>query len=630
LNAVRERLLEHYNSELAYVRQMAGEFAREYPKIAGRLGLDPSGHEVCPDPFVERLLEGFAYLTARIQTKFDAEFPRLTQALLESVFPHYLCPAPSMLIAGFEPDETETGLATGYALPRGTLLRGNLGRSASVPAQFRTAHAVTLWPLRIKEAAYTARDIGAFELPAHLRPKSVLRLRLEITADVAAGDLTVDDLDIYLRGSGELPFRLHEQILAHGGRVVLQSGTGRQRKTIALNGPGIGAVGFSPEESLLPVAPRSFEGYRLLREYFVFPQRFLFFKLRGLRQAVPQMTGKVFDVLILFDNDDMHLENRLDETMFALFCTPAINLFEKRIDRIALSDRFSEYQVIADKTRMVEFEIFDLVRVEGIGSQADETYKFTPFYFNYDRDLNSRAYYTLNRVPRTLSSREVQQGGVRYPGSEVYLSLVDGNNAPYHPDLAQLSITARCTNRHLPIQLPIGVGKTDFHLDTNAPLVATRALTSPTEPIPSLAEGELSWRIISHLTLNYLSLADTNPEAGAAALRELLRLYAEHPHAAQTDAGSKKLINALTSVSSRPIIRRVLTPGPIAFARGLEITVRVRESDFSGNSAFLFGAVLEQFFAKYVSINSFTETVLRGEGGEIKRWVARPGARDVL
>ena len=342
------------------------------------------------------------------------------------------------------------------------------------------------------------------------------------------------------------------------------------------------------------------------------------------------MTEREFDVLILLESGDMQLEGRADETLFNLYCTPAINLFSKRIDRITLSDRFSEYQVIADKTRVVEFEIFDLTRVEAIGSQADETYKFTPFYFNYDRDLNSRAYYTLNRVPRTLSARELQQGGVRYPGSEVYLSLVDGNNAPYRPDLQQLSITALCTNRHLPIALPVGVGRTDFHLDVNAPVSATRAMTSPTEPIPSMAEGEMSWRIISHLSLNYLSLVDTNPQEGAAALREILRLYAESPQNIQTNASIKKLINALISVTSKPIIRRVLTPGPIAFARGLEITIEVREAEFIGNSAFLFGSVLERFFAKYVSINSFTETVLRSERGEIHRWKATPGLRDVL
>lgn len=627
---MRERLLQHYNSELNYVRQSAAEFAREYPKIAGRLGVDPSGHEVCPDPFVERLMEGFAYLTARIQTKFDAEFPRLTQSLLESVFPHYLAPTPSMLIAGFEPDLSEAGLAAGFPVPRGTLLRGNLGRGASVPAQFRTAHDVTLWPLRIKDAVYTTRDVGAFDLPSSLRPKAVLRLRFEITAGVQPKDLLVDELDVYLRGGAELPFRLHEQVLAHGTGVALQCGTGKLRRTAAVRGTGLRPVGYSENEALLPVAPRSFEGYRLLREYFVFPQRFLFFKLCGLREAIAQMTGNEFDVLVLLNSGDMQLENRVDETLFGLFCTPAINLFSKRIDRIALSDRFSEYQVVADKTRMVEFEIFDLTRVEGIGSQADQTYKFTPFYFNYERDLNSRAYYTLNRVPRTLSAREIQQGGVRYPGSEVYLSLVDGNSAPYQPDLQQLSITALCTNRHLPIQLPVGIGRTDFHLDINVPVVATRALTSPTEPIASMAEGELSWRIISHLSLNYLSLVETNPVEGPAALRELLRLYAEHPNNQQTNASIKKLVNGLLSVTSKPIIRRVLTPGPIAFARGLEVTVGVLEGEFIGNSAFLFGAVLEQFFAKYVSINSFTETVLMSERGEIKRWVARPGARDVL
>lgn len=627
---MRDRLLHHYNSELSYVRQMAAEFAREYPKIAGRLGVDTTGHEICPDPFVERLMEGFAYLTARIQTKFDAEFPRLTQSLLESVFPHYLAPTPSMLIAGFEPDRNEAGLAAGYHVPRGTLLRGNLGRGASVPAQFRTAHDVTLWPLSIKEASYTTREMGAFELPAGLRPRGLLRLRFEILAGVKPEEIKADELSVYLRGGAEVSFRLHEQILAHGKNVVLQSGAGRQRVTAVVQGTGIRPVGYAENEALLPVAPRSFEGYRLLREYFVFPQRFLFFKLCGLREALRKMTGSEFDLLILLDSPDTQLENRVDQTMFNLHCTPAINLFSKRIDRIALSERTSEYQIIADKTRAVEYEIFDLQRVEGIGSQADEIYKFTPYYFNYERDLHSRAYYTLNRVPRTLTAREVQQGGVRYPGSEVYLSLVDGNNAPYHPNLQQLSVTALCTNRHLPIQLPVGVGKTDFFLDINAPVTATRALTNPTDPIPSMAEGELSWRIISHLSLNYLSLVNTNPIEGPAALREILRLYAEHPNNQQTNASIKKLVNGLLSVTSKPIVRRVLTPGPIAFARGLELTLGVHEAEFSGNSAFLFGCVLEQFFAKYVSINSFTETVLMSERGEIHRWTARPGARDIL
>lgn len=627
---MRERLLQHYNSELTHVRQMAAEFAREYPKIAGRLGVDPSGHEVCPDPFVERLMEGFAYLTARIQLKFDAEFPRLTQSLLESVYPHYLAPTPSMLMAGFEPETNDAALAAGYPIPRGTILRANLGRGGSVPAQFVTAHDVKLWPLAIKAADYTTREAGTFELPSRLRPKAILRLRLEITAGVTPKELQMDTLDVYLRGGGEVPYRLLEQVLAHGASVVLQSGSGPQKRTVPVSGVGVRPVGFSEKEALFPVAPRSFEGYRLLKEYFTFPQRFLFFRLHGLREAIAQMSGTEFDVLILLDDNDVQLENRVDEGMFALFCTPAINLFPKRIDRITLSDKFSEYQVIADKTRTVDFEVYDLQRVEGIGSQSDETYRFTPFYFNYERDLNARAYYTLNRVERTLSQREVQQGGVRYPGSEVYISLVDGNNVPYQPDLQQLSITALCTNRHLPMSMPVGVGRTDFHLDINAPVVATRALTSPTEPIASVAHGEMGWRIISHLALNYLSLVDTNPEEGAAALRELLRLYAEIPGHPQANASLKKLIAAVLHVTTKPIIRRVLTPGPIAFARGLEVTVEVRESEFTGNSAFLFGAVMEQFFAKYVSINSFTETVLVSERGEIKRWTARPGARDVL
>lgn len=631
---MRNLLLKHYDEELGHIRQMAAEFAREFPKIAGRLGLEAGGQEICPDPFVERLLEGFAFLTARVQVKFDAEFPRLTQSLLESVFPHYLAPTPSMLIAQFEPQFAEADLAGGYLIPRGTSLRGNPGvQGAGTPVQFQTAHPVTLWPLRIKEAQYISREMGAFQLPAEFQPKAILKLRFEITADVVAKDIKLQNLDLHLRtADGNLPYRLHEQILAHGVKVIVQSGSGRIRRTLPVDGPGLAPVGYTQDEALLPPAPRSFDGYRLLREYFAFPQRFLFFKLVGLRPALSQVDGREFDVLILFDEKDIQLEGKVDAAAFVPYCTPAINLFPKRLDRIMLSDRFNEYHVVADKHKPIDFEIFDLSKVTGVGGRSDEEQQFTPYYFNYDRDQHSKAYYTINRQPRTLSARELQVGPPRYTGSEVYMSIVDGNCAPFKPELQQLATHALCTNRHLATLMPLGsaMGKSDFYLDINAPVVSTRCLTTPSEPIPSPMEGELSWRMISHLSLNYLSLIDNSPEEGAAAMRELLRLYALHPQSAQANTAIKKMIGGLVSVRSEPIVRRALTPGPIAFARGLEVELMVRETEFSGSSAFLFGSVIERFLAKYVSINSFTETVLKSERGIIHRWVAQPGSRELL
>src|SRR5579863_1689438 len=172
-----ERLLSLCNTELRHLREMAGEFAREYPKIAGRLAVDKDAKDICPDPYVERLLEGFAWLAARVHLKLDAEFPRFTQSLLETVYPHYLAPVPSMAVARFDPLANESALADGVSVPRGTLLRSNPGKGGLTPCTFQTAHTVRLLPLRIVEARYFTRDIVELNLSGDLSCKAAIRLR---------------------------------------------------------------------------------------------------------------------------------------------------------------------------------------------------------------------------------------------------------------------------------------------------------------------------------------------------------------------------------------------------------------------------------------------------------------------
>jgi len=633
---VNKRLLHHYNNELVHLRQSAAEFAREFPKIAGRLALDADGKEACQDPFVERLLEGFAYLTARIQLKFEAEFPRFTEALLESVYPDYLAPLPSMLIAAFEPDLNDGGLADGYNIPRGTVLRSNLGASQTTPCEFLTAHDLTLWPLEIGEAGYVTREIDTLGLPSQLQAKAALRIRLDVTAGLAVNALKTDELVFYLRGSGDIPYRIYEQLFSKAKKVIVQSGSGRLKTSTVLQGDALSSVGFDDEEALLPQGPRTFGGYRILREYFAFPQRFLFFRVKGLAAALKTISGNSFNLVITLDALDTQLENQVDAGAFSLHCTPAINLFPKRLDRIPLNAKFPEYQVIPDRSRPLDYEVYEIQTATGVGGSPDEDQKFTPFYFNFERELGAKAYFSTHRVPRVRSNKERQRFDVsKYAGSEVYLSIVDGNCAPWNPEVSQLSVQALCTNRHLPIQMPIGssAGRTDFHIDIGGPILSTRCIGGPTEPKTSCAAGDpeslagdLAWRIISHLSLNYLSLLDESPEDGASALREMLRLYTYG-----TDVHLQRQIQGLLSVGTEPIIRRISTSGPIAFGRGLEVALEFRESEFAGSGVFLLGAVLERFFAKYVSINSFTETVLKTvERGEVKRWLARPGKRGIL
>ncbi|MBY0313729.1 MAG: type VI secretion system baseplate subunit TssF [Phycisphaerales bacterium] len=648
------RLLRYYDRELAHLRETAAEFAREFPKVAGRLGLEQFE---CADPYVERLLEGFAFLTARVQLKLDAEFPRFTQGLLETVYPHYLCPTPSMCVVQFNHDKGEASLIEGVTIPRGRALRSPIGKGENTACEYRTAHPVTLFPLQITQVEYHTRGLAAVGAAAgaHISgAKAAIRIRLAATAGATINAIKCDKLVLHLTGMGGTPGRIYEQIISKGLGVSVQPI--KQPVPWSEFGPAltpgsdsgsIRSVGFEDDHALLPVGPRSFQGYRLVHEYFVLPQRFMFVELTGLRKGFSRCTDTQVDVVIFLSDVDLQLENAISAANFQLHCTPTINLFPKRLDRIHVSDRFAEFHAVPDRTRPLDYEVYDIAAVEGYTEGAKPVQTFRPFYAAIDDDADqssmARAYFALNRLPRTPSSKEELQGRrSSYAGSEVYISLVDAHSAPYRADLKQLGVEARCTNRDLPLRMPVGKTASDFRLDEGAPVESIKVLVGPTAPRASVAEGETAWRIISHLALNYLSLADTpatspgpaalaNPQAapvaaGASALRDILKLYAD-----TADAATRKQVDGVRTIASKPIVRRVPTPGPIAFARGLEITITLDEDAFEGVGCFTLGAVLEQFFAKYVSLNSFTETVVRtSDRGEIMRWPTRIGRRPTV
>jgi type VI secretion system protein ImpG len=632
------RLLRYYNQELQHLREMGAEFAEQFPKIAARLGM--SGLEVA-DPYVERLLEGAGFLAARVQLKLDAEFPRFTQTLLEIVYPHYLAPTPSMLIARLAPDANEPSLATGTrTVPRGTTLLSVVPPDAVTPCEFRTAHEVTLLPIEVAAASYFtfAPDLPLTALPFASRIKGGLRIRLRTTAGLKFSQTTFDKLSFYLSGRDDVANKLFELVLGSGLGVLTRQVGGSQADVKVLPASAIRPVGFSDDQALLPVAVRSFQGYRLLQEYFTFPHRFRFFELSGLAESIGRAQGSEIEIVVLLGRGDPALEGVVDGSNLQLFCTPAINLFEKaRIDRIHVDDSTFEFHVIADRTRPLDYEIYEVTEVVGHGAGDDSEQRFLPFYSAYGSEIEHRqsAYFTTRREPR-LISQEHQRRGFRssYIGSEVFLSLVDSTEAPYAADLRQLSLQAVCTNRDLVLQMPIGLGQTDFTMNVAAPVTSVRVVSGPTRPYAAVAEGGIAWQAINHLSLNYLSLVNATGQQGATALRDLLQLYAT-----TSDVSAKRQIEGVRSVGVNRVVRRLpqrtrdgqQARGPIAFGRGLEITVEVDEMAFEGGSAFMLGAVLNEYFARYVSINSVTETVLRSQSrGEINRWTPNWGARPTL
>ncbi|QOJ18263.1 MAG: type VI secretion system baseplate subunit TssF [Phycisphaeraceae bacterium] len=622
-----ERLLRLYNRELQHLRESAAEFARDFPKIAGRLGLE--GFE-CADPYVERLLEGAAYMAARVQLKIESEFPRFTQHLLEVVYPHYLCPMPSMAIVQFQADLTEGSLAEGPEIPRGSPLRSILPKGEQTRCIYSTVHPVRLWPIEIIEAAYHTRDLGSLGLENTRHARAALRLRLRATAGQKFNQLPVDRLTLHLRGQGATAMRLYEALFTHVCGVFMHAPARPPKWVAPVPPPCLRQVGFDDDQAMLPYGPRSFHGYRLLQEYFAFSDRFMFVDLTGLNGAFRRTEGDVIDFTILLRSADIELENAVSAANFLLNCAPAVNLFEKRLDRIHITDRTSEFHVVPDRTAPLDYEVYRIHDVVGYGaSGVTDEQRFEPFYTARDSAATADArYYAVTRVPRVLSEREKlgRRRTSRYAGSETYLSLVDVNAAPWRGDLKQLAVTALCTNRDLPIHMPIGQGPTDFTLETGAPVAAIRCVGTPTPPAPSLAEGDFAWRLVNHLRPNYLTLLDTQKGDAAAALRDLLGLYAD-----ATRPEIRKQIEGVKQVQSRPVIRRIHGAGPVSFARGLEVAVTLDEAAFEGTGIFLLGAVLERFFAKYATLNVFTTTTIRSaQRGEVKQWPARTGLLNIL
>jgi type VI secretion system protein ImpG len=620
------RLLNYYNQELKFIREMGAEFAAAYPRIAARLGLE--GDVECSDPYVERLLEGFAFLSARMQLKLDARHPEFTQHLLELIYPHFLAPVPSCAIAEFVPDLKEGSLQAGLRLPRGTSLRPPLAKGERTACEFRTAHEVTLWPLIVTEARYIAGAGALSALGVSSQPgaRAAIRLRLKATGGVGIDTLLTDRLVFFIKADADLASRIYEQVLANGLGIALRAPNSKAPPQLR-PASSIRDIGFSDLEALLPVTRRSFGGYRLLQEYFALPERYLFFALTELRDGWRACQGEECELFILLDRSQSALENQLDSSQFRLGCTPIINLFPRALDRIHINQFDTEHHLIPDRNRPQDFEIFAVESVAGIGGSGEASIPIYPFYAVDHRagGTGDALYYTLQRRPTQPSSRRLQTGTrSTYVSNECFISLA--GKPELQEQIAQLDARALCTNRDLPIQIGLGSSRGDFLIEGGAAVAAVRCLTNPTYPRPAPAFGNTSWNLISHLSLNYLSLLDGAGASNAGLLRDMLALYVN-----PASPINARQVEGMRGIAYEAVVRRLPLPGPISHGRGLRITLTMEEASFEGAGVLMLAAVLERFFASYVSINSFTQTrVVSSTRGEIKEWPVRLGNRPLM
>lgn len=592
---MREELLEYYERELAYLRELGGQFAKKYPRVASRLLLEP---DRCDDPHVERLLEGFAFMAARVHLRIDDDFPEITSALLGIVSPHYLRPIPSMSVVECQTDPGQGKQTAGMVMPAGTSLVTRRTVDGQ-PCRFRTAYPVEIWPLEVKECEW--RQPERLSDPARIPGAAgVVRIRLQCGRDVNFTQLNMSRLVFHLAGETNVVHTLYELLSRNCMAVLVRNPEKRGGQPVSIPVTRLRAMGFEEDEGLLPFPRRSFDGYRLLQEYFTFSEKFLFFELGGLEAVTAAgCTGQAEILLCVskFERPERHqdLETGVTTRTFRLGCTPVVNLHSQVAEPILISHTRHEYRVIPDVRHQETTEVFSIDEVTASNTARRDSIPVEPLYAYRYRAHNdgARVYWHAIRRMSRLGEREP---------SSIHLSLVDVDGVVTEPNAEVLTVRCLVSNFDLPSRLPYGSEEGDFVAEEFPVLSRITALRRPTPTYhPPDAKGQL-WRLVSQLSLNYLSVT----EEGVSSLQEILRL-----HNFTDSTYMENQIGGIAKLSSQPhfaIMQSIYGSLP---ARGTRVEIELDEQQFVGGGAYLFANVLDRFLGCYTSINSFCQLAAR-------------------
>ncbi|MCA9047647.1 MAG: type VI secretion system baseplate subunit TssF [Planctomycetaceae bacterium] len=614
-----EALDAWYQRELDFFRETAAEFAERFPKIANRLNLSATDIR---DPHVERLSQGFAYLNARTRHKLDDSFPELADAMLGVLYPHMTTPVPSMSILRFGLNRTQKDQTDGFPIPAGRSLETEPVRGHQ--CRFRTCYPLQLFPLSVDAVRLIPQPFSGPSTPEKTDAEGALRF--EISAFDPRKQLSeyrLDRLRFFINISNfEKAARLLEFILTQCAEVVI---CGEDTTTAAAVLPPdcIRPVGFSREDAVLPDNPRSFPGYRMLTEYFVFPRKFLFFEVTGLSPSVLARLGNRLQISLLLREFPADLENDVSNRTVVTGCTPVINLFYRTADGIPLTHRTTEYRIIPDARAESAMEVHSIseVRVE---DDAGRMRPYRPFYsVEHGAASWDVGYWHATRRPGPVEG----DSGLLNEPTQVYLTLVDPQFTPQRTSQGTLHISLMCFNRDMPEELARQRTAKQIQFDITGgrgPVSEIECLVPPTPTCRRHLGRRNLWPLISQLSLNHLSLMDSRD--GLDAFREILVL-----NDVNSSRQTRNLVNGLKRIHSESAIHRM----GAAFARGTRIQLLFENENFAGDSAYLFACVLNNFLAMYTAINSFvqltaTTTEREAQKRESWTWTPQTGNRPLI
>jgi type VI secretion system protein ImpG len=603
---MKDKLLDYYNRELTFLRELGSEFAKQHPKLAGRLRLDADAIE---DPHVSRLVEASALLAARTRLKIDDEFPDICQALLQTLYPHYLHPVPPAIVVQLAVSDKTAELAQGTLIPRGARLETDPVEGE--PCRFRSCFNSRLWPLEISQVEYLVPPLPFEQSPWNREVQAAIRVRIRpLSSKVDLTKLKVDDFTFFLGGSAYCSNALVEALFGNVLGLALSDG---DKRLTWLPAASLVPMGYADQESLLPPQPRSLTAYRILSEFFAMNDKFRFVKVDFAQQWQQVVRPDQAELLIFLKRFDPVLQRELDRDALRVQCTPAINLYFKRAEPIRMSDNVVEYRVIPNARGPAAAEVYSIDRVTAVSASGQER-EFIPFFEpSHPAGSEPQRYWYAKRVPSMGKVSDDDRG------SEVYLSVVDLHNQSGAAEGWVLDVETTCLNRDRVARLPFGGGQPRLTLVEGGATATAQCVTPPTPTLRNYHRDDLHWRLISHLSLNHVVLTDSTQ--GAEALREILRLYN-----ADDSAATRKIIDSVLQVSYRRGTARVPGGPAPGFCRGLDVEITLDAQRLGGTGAYLFASVLERFMGLYATLNSFTRTTVRVLGADMPLIVGQPRA----
>lgn len=607
-------LLSYYNRELSYLRRMGADYAKKYPKIAGRLKLDDDSVE---DPHVSRLLEGVSLLTAQIRQKLDDSFPELTDALLGQLAPDYQVTIPSLGICQLNVNEI---VSNGSLFEQGCRVVTHV--AGYKPCEFTTCYDTDVKPLKIEDIRFKNAPFNAPASPWVTKPQSVLQFSLKhFVAGESLSMVNPDKLRFYLGGQMQHAFLLYTHLFQHliGISISAKDAFGHSK---TLETRHLSTVGFEHNESVLPYGKKSFDGYRLLVEQFVFPQKFLFVELVDLlSKLTPEFNDEV-QFHFYFSAPSPELESNINQDSLKLNCTPIINCFDQQLEPVVLNPSVYEYRIVANNSDESCSEVIAITDVALYGSEMEKT-SLGPFY-----SQSHPSYQDVSQFWVARREHSDWSGGVAQKGTELFVSVVDRDFNSF-TDVAEygssrrLSLNGRCSNRNLPVQLPYGGGNPVLHTPTGGHMVQSATCMTP---FTSAVRPELGkatrWQLLRLVSLEHFSGSEARDK-----LCDLLHLFNFADNAA-----SNTQIQHIDALTISPATAKLQVQGRMGVCYGSDINLTLNPAGFPDNDLFFFATVLDRFFALFAAINSFTRLKVTYHGSTqlYHQWPARIGERALL